>query len=412
MTAGAAIVDPSALPVFFVIVVLFLLINVTFERLLGSWFERLVARRRTREIMFGLLIMTSVGAQFIRPLVERYQHGAPPWALRLLPYLAFLPPGLAGRAVTAASENRWAGVLTAAVGLVLYLLVLSTLLWRRFAAQYCGEELSEAAAPARRAHQTLSTQDAKPGALDLLPTQVAAVLRKDFRYLTRNGLVAVAMLMPPLLVLLFSSQFAGQHPSAIHRGVSPDVFFPGMMGYLLLMLMMPAYNCFAYEGKGIQTYFTAPLRFGDIFLGKNLMHTAVLAVEGALSMAILVWRIGLPSLPVLIATLAGAAFSVTGQFAIANWTSLSFPRKLEFGSLRGQRNSGVAVWVGFGVQILLAGICSFILLVGRWTSSPWLPASAFVGLAAASLAGYVASLDALTLLAEKKKEVLIEALCR
>ena len=100
------------------------------------------------------------------------------------------------------------------------------------------------------------------------------------------------------------------------------------------------------------------------------------------------------------------------QFAIADWVSLSFPRKLEFGSLRGQRSSGVSIWVAFGVQILLAGICSLILLAGKWFNSPWLPAQAFMALAAASVGGYFAALDALGGVAEKKKEVLIETLCR
>jgi hypothetical protein len=85
---------------------------------------------------------------------------------------------------------------------------------------------------------------------------------------------------------------------------------------------------------------------------------------------------------------------------------------MEFGSLRGQRNSGVAVWVGFGAQIILVAICSLILFVGRWTGSPWLPAEAFAVLAAAALGGYFASLDPLTQLAEKKKETLIEVLCK
>ena len=184
------------------------------------------------------------------------------------------------------------------------------------------------------------------------------------------------------------------------------------MGYLILMLMMPAYNCFAYEGKGIQTYFTAPVRFRDVFLGKNLAHAGVLAFETFLAMAVLTWRIGPPSLPVFIATLMGVVFAAAGQFSIANWTSLCFPRKLEFGSLRGQRNSGVAIWVGFGAQIVLGAICSLVLFMGRWTNSAWLPAEAFAGLATAALAGYFASLDGLTQLAEKKKEILIEALCR
>jgi hypothetical protein len=236
-------------------------------------------------------------------------------------------------------------------------------------------------------------------------------VRKDFRYLTRNSFVLVSLVMPPLLVLLFSSQFGGKHPW-IPGGVSPDLFFPGMMGYLLLMLMMPAYNCFAYEGHGIQTYFTAPLLFRDVFLGKNLVQAAVLVFEMLLSVTVLAMRIGLPSPPLFVATLAAVVFAVTGQFSIANWASLSFPRKMDFGSLRGQRNSGVAVWVGFGAQIILAAICSLILLLGRWTGSPWLPAETFAGLAAAALAGYFASLEPLTQLAERKKETLIEALCK
>ena len=191
-----------------------------------------------------------------------------------------------------------------------------------------------------------------------------------------------------------------------------SMFFPGMMGYLILMLMTPAYNCFAYEGRGIQTYFTAPLRFRNVLLGKNLMHAGVLVFEVVLSMLVLALRIGLPSTPVFIATIAAVIFAVAGQFAIADWVSLSFPRKLEFGSMRGQRSSGVSIWVAFGVQILLAGICSLILFAGRWTNSPWLPAEAFVALAAASIAGYFATLDVLSGVAEKKKEILIETLSR
>jgi len=53
-----------------------------------------------------------------------------------------------------------------------------------------------------------------------------------------------------------------------------------------------------------------------------------------------------------------------------------------------------------------------IFFMGRWTEEPWLPAEAFAVLAAAAVGGYVASLDPLTQLAEKKKETLIEALCR
>ncbi len=100
------------------------------------------------------------------------------------------------------------------------------------------------------------------------------------------------------------------------------------------------------------------------------------------------------------------------ELTIANWSSLTFPRKMEFGKMRGQRQSGMAVLLAFGSQILMGGISAVILFTGNWTGNPWLPAQAFAFLAAAAVGGYFASLDALTLLAEEKKEVLIEALCR
>src|SRR5438046_9384618 len=96
--------------------------------------------------------------------------------------------------------------------------------------------------------------------------------------------------------------FAGRHPAVGGRGISAEMFFPGMMAYLILILMAPAYNTFAYEGRGIQTYSTAPLRFRDVLLGKNLMLVLVLSVDVALSLAMLAWRVGLPSVPMLTAT--------------------------------------------------------------------------------------------------------------
>jgi hypothetical protein len=50
--------------------------------------------------------------------------------------------------------------------------------------------------------------------------------------------------------------------------------------------------------------------------------------------------------------------------------------------------------------------------MSRWTGDKWLPAEVFAFLAAAAVAGYASSLDALASLAEKKKETLIDALSR
>ncbi|MBV9885594.1 MAG: hypothetical protein JO119_03515 [Acidobacteria bacterium] len=415
IAVGVGVARLALLPYFALVIVLFIWLNITLERLLSSWLERLLARRRTRELLFGLFILFSVSAQFLRPAIIHYSEGAHASASveRLVAYLSPLPPSLAASAAIAAAEGRSLQFLMGVGALLTYIAILSALLWQRFAAQYRGEELSEAAAPSQAVTGTSYTAiEQKPDPFGFLSPQLGALLTKEIKYLVRNGFVLISLLMPPLLVLLFSSQFAGRHPSVTHTRITSDSFFPGMMGYLILMLMTPAYNCFAYESKGVRNYYTAPIRFRDVLLAKNLMYAAILVFEIALATTLLSIRIGLPSGPVLAATILALVFAVAGQFAIADWVSLSFPRKLEYGSMRGQRGSGVSIWIAFGVQILLGGICAVILFAGRWTKNPWLPAEAFAALAVASLAGYFAALDALSSVAEKKKEVLIETLSK
>ena len=412
MTAGATVAKPGALPAMLLVAGLFLLFNVTVERLIGSWIERLLARRRTREIFLGLFVLSMVSLNFIAPVSQRYGASLRQFFLRLLPYFTWLPPSLAGRSIVAALRIQPATFLFNSGILALYLAFFTFLLWSRFASQYRGEELSETAAPSRAAPRPVSAAEDGPDHLGLLGPQVAAIVRKEFRYLTRNGFAYLTLFLPPILILIFSMNFAGKNPAVGGKGVSPDIFFPGMMAYLILILMAPAYNSFAYEGRGIQTYFTAPLRFRDILLGKNLMLVSVLFLEIALALAMLVWRVGPPSHHIFVATCAAMVFTVVGQLTIANWSSISFPRKMEFGRMHGQRQSGMAVLIAFGAQILMGSISATILFTGNWTGNHWFPAEAFLFLAAVVVTGYFASLDALTRLAEKKRESLIEALCR
>ena len=412
ISIGAAVADPSILPDMLLISFLFLVMNITLERLIGSWIERVLARRRSREIFFALFILLAVSVQFLNPILQRYRRSAQPWVRQLLPYLSVFPPSLAGQAIVGAVQNHFTQMLIGVVGISAYALLFSVFLWMRFATQYRGEELSESAAPTRAAFRPVPRTAGESDALHALKPQVAAVLRKEFRYLTRNSFAFFLLIMPPVFVLLFTTQFAGHHPTATKHPVSTEFFFPGMMAYLLLILMAPAYNSFAYDGKGIQTFFTAPVSFREVFLGKNLLQAAMLAFELTLSIVAFSYLVGLPSLPVLFATLAAIVFNVAGQLTIANWSSLTFPRKLNFGQMRGQRQSGMAVLVSFGTQILLGGISAPILFMSRWTGDKWLPAEVFAFLAAAAIAGYISSLDPLAGLAEKKKETLIDALSR
>src|SRR3984893_690136 len=57
MTPGATAANPSLLPIMLVVIALIVLLNVTLERLIGSWLERLLAKRRTRELFLGIFIL-------------------------------------------------------------------------------------------------------------------------------------------------------------------------------------------------------------------------------------------------------------------------------------------------------------------------------------------------------------------
>ncbi len=72
MTLGAAAAKPAVLPAMLLVAMLFLLLNVTLERLVGSWLERLLSRRRTRELFFALFILSMVSLNLIEPIMRRY----------------------------------------------------------------------------------------------------------------------------------------------------------------------------------------------------------------------------------------------------------------------------------------------------------------------------------------------------
>jgi ABC-2 type transport system permease protein len=302
--------------------------------------------------------------------------------------------------------------------------VLSAFLWMRFKAQYMGEELSESSAPEKAKKRAAGGAPAANGSkgretegsgwdrLPFISPQVAGVMAKEFHYLMRNGFSFVTFLLPPIMVVVFTFQFTGHSSPLKEHAVGPELFFPAIMGYLILIMLSPAYNSFAFENRGIQSYFMAPIRFRDVLLGKNLFLVGVVALELTVSLSVMVMRVGWPSMPRFFATIGAAVFAVTGQLTIANWSSLSFPKKMEMGKMKGQRNNGVAVWTAFGVQILVGGIASVVLLAGRWFNSPWLPLEAFIALTIATTAGYAASLNSLDRLAEEKKELLITTLCK
>src|SRR5258708_8574428 len=247
----------------------------------------------------------------------------------MLPYLWLLPSSLAGDVVSNFIARSWGSVLLKLAGLSLYVLFFSVFLWRRNAKLFAGEDLGESAAPAVVARRAVARDKLGKGLFAFLAAQVLAVFSKELAYLRRSSFLFFSLFIPPVMVFYFSFLFSSIHSSSFKNGLSPDFFFPGMIAYLVLMFMAPSYNSFAYDRRGIQTYFSSPVKFSDILLAKNLVTLLILFSEIAVCAALIGWRSKFPAPPVFIATIVAVVFSVIGHFTIANWPSFSFPRNME-----------------------------------------------------------------------------------
>jgi len=211
MVVAAMVTRISVAPAMILASALFVAVNVTLERLIGSWLEKILAKRKAREIFLALFVLFIVGVQFIGPAIQKYGKSPRPDLAKIIRYARPSPPSLAGELIAgaAAGDSATAGI--GAAGLAGYAVLLGGLLFFRYRDQFRGEELSETVAPARAAAKSVvPVRDAAGPELRLLPVTVAAVLGKEFRYLFRNGFVATALFFPPMLVLLFSMQFGGR----------------------------------------------------------------------------------------------------------------------------------------------------------------------------------------------------------
>src|SRR5258708_8199929 len=172
MVLSTVISLPSAAPIMLLACLLFIAFNVTVERLLGAWLEKLLAKRRSREIFFAIFIFSMICLQFLNPFLQKYGNRIKPFVQGMLPYLLLLPSSMAGDAVSNFIARSWGSVFLKLAGLSLYVLFFSAFLWRRNAKLFAGEDLGESAAPAAAARRAVALQSRPHGFFPFLPAHV------------------------------------------------------------------------------------------------------------------------------------------------------------------------------------------------------------------------------------------------
>ncbi|MGA8143432.1 MAG: hypothetical protein WB987_06060 [Candidatus Acidiferrales bacterium] len=397
------------------VLLLFAALNILLARMIFSWVERWLAQRRTREILGVLFLIFIISFQLIGPLMSRYGNRSHPAALqfaqRVLPFQFFLPPGLAGAAIARVASANFATAFAALGILCAYCLAIFWLLNVRLRAQFRGENLSEAAAPANSSRERGAARLGwnLPG----ISGSVAAIFEKEIRYLSRSGPMLFTLIMPVFVLFIFRftpSNSGGTSGSFLGR--SSGMAFPVGAAYALLILTNLVYNNLGADGGGIQSFFVAPVRFRSVMLAKNLAHTGVLALEIALVCIGVILLYQPPSPEIFLATVTGVLFAWPVNLAVGNLLSISSPKKIDYGTFGRQRASNTTVFASFGVQIVVVGIAALTLVVARAYDRIWIASVVLAALAAVAWAVYLRVMKQVDAVALGRRETVIAELTR
>jgi ABC-2 type transport system permease protein len=377
--------------------------NIFFFRMVYSWTERWFAQRRTRELLGGLLLILSLGGQFVGQFAQKFANSdrvpLSPFTAHTIQFILafnwFLPPGLtastiehmhAGSPLLAIAS--FAGLLTLTAGFLL-------ILHLRLHAQFLGENLSEAPAAssvkdkaAARRSRLLAAESAPRASAGILSPTVAACLKKELIYLKRSGPKLYALIMPVFMVFLFSIRATGAGGGG-HNHFKTYLFCYGC-AYTQLILIQLLYNSLGSDSTGVQFYFLAPFHFRDVMLAKNLMTGGIFAIEIVLVYITSV-MISAPSPPALTAaTVTWSIFAFFINMSIGNMRSISSPKGIEAGKMRRQNVSGLSAFISF---VVILAIIIFGVAVG-WIciylhATYWTAAAVFLVLAIASFGLYL-----------------------
>jgi ABC-2 type transport system permease protein len=413
ITLGIGWARPRLLPWALLVLFLFAVVNMLLTQMIFAWVERWLGQRRTREIFAVVFFLAMISLQLIGPMLSRYgerSNTAFHWVGRFAnPLQAVLPPGIATAALASMASSQATAALCFLGALVLYGVAILRVLSVRLQAQFRGENLSEVIGVSGpgKTEAGIRLGWNLPG----LPREAAAVVEKEFRYLSRSGPVLLTFVTP--IIMLFVFGLGGRSGSGAGFLQNwPELALPVGAAYALLLLTNLIYNNFGPDAGGIQFYLVSPASFRSVMLGKNVAHMGVLAVE------LLALWIGVsllfrpPTAETALITLSGLLFAAPMNLAAGNLLSLYSPKKTEFGTFGRQRASQTTVLASFAIQIAVFGIAALTLMAARYYGREWLAIAIFLCLAGLALSIYAFVLGGVDRLAGRRREVLTTELCK
>jgi ABC-2 type transport system permease protein len=433
---GTTIARPDLGLIVFAAAILLAIANMLFIRMIFAWIDRWLSTRRARELFTGVIILFSIGIQYLNVTFNTGFNRRDPAAQRRKiaaathfyhasqSILSHFPAGLAGISVVnvahAAIPYALANLLAIALFAALFLAVFA---WR-MQREYRGENLSDSGSLAhpqtptaripandRVPHLSRSPIAAEVGSQPSAPTNtflppaLTACFYKEWIYVRRNTAQLYGMLGPLAMVFLFAGKMGNNFRTSMW-------IFPGAMAYAMLGIAALSYNALGLDAEGTQFYFLVPVRMHSIMLAKNLFGFAIALIEAVVVYAVLCIVARPPAPLITIATLCWLVFAILVNVTIGNMRSIIAPKKMDPSKLSRRQASQLSGLMSIGIFLVLGAIGAGILFLASFLDQPWLPIPIFLALAIGALALYITGLNKLDDLALTHRETMLEELCK
>ena len=364
-------------------VALFLACNLMLSRTIVLWMGRMLARRRTRELVLVLFSIIGIVPRLMRNAwvqIADYLHRLP------LPPIVFravhaLPPSLAAHV---AFGNT--GFVLQFSGLLLWDAALAAVLILGLRRSFRGEHLQEFAAssePKRLAARTNTRTEHASGTTH----PAFLVVQMEWARLRHSGMALYSIFTPLIYVVILGAR-AARTPI----GFWTLPIFAAYMGVVGLR----SFNVFGADGPGVQTFMLAPIPLRQVMLGKNLFAALIYAAQLAactLMVALVVHRV---SAPALLFTLVWAACHMAVGFTIGNTRSITTPVRVATDRVafrRSQTSSSGGGWIALLSLFAASLVGGIIVVVCTWSHHPWLAPLVMLPFTAAAIVWYRRTLD-------------------
>lgn len=394
--------------------------NILLVRAILAWIDRWIARRRSREIMSAIFLLSILCLQLFNPVLregiqERSESieaqtaariGVPrqmrPWVKAGEAVQIWLPPGLTAVTFERAQERKQPAAIEAICILALYVLAAGGLLAVRLRAEYRGENLGESP---RSQHE----EKREPGWLINGAGPVSAVIEKELHTLMRSMPQLYALVVPMVMVFVIASLFRTSS-SALHRPAQlalPVCVAYGLLGFIQLM-----YNNLGGEGKGIHLLFLFPVPVRTVLLAKNLFHALLFVLVALIAAVLASARLGRPGAIAMATTAGWLVFALPANLAAGNVLSLMMAYRANLGRIGRQSGSQANALLSMLIQTTLLGVGAGVISLCGFFSKLWLAAPVLLALAAVAILAWIEVLRNSDAIAHRRRDALLARLAK